>query len=168
MLEDLQVPAVIHQLLHGRLHRLGRVGITLLDGHGLLGHADVLTEGLKLVVGLGDRITRDRRIGVEHVGLAGDDVGGHIGLQLVGQDLDVKLVVRLALFSALVDFLLLCGAGLHRDLQSAQVGRVDLAWVALLDHPRGTGLEHADEVDGLHAFRGNGERRDADIVLRTD
>ena len=168
MLEDLHVGAVIHELLQGGLHGLGSVGIALLDGHGLLGHADILAKGLQRILGLRDGVAGDRRVRIEHVGLAGGHVGGHIGLQLVGQDLDVLLAVGLALLLGLVDFLFLGGAGLHRDLESAQAGGIHLIRIVLLDDPRGAGLEHAHEVDGLHTLLGDGEGGDADVILGPD
>ena len=52
MLEDLHIRAVIHELLQCGLHRLGYIGIALLDGHCLLGHADILAKGFQRAFGL--------------------------------------------------------------------------------------------------------------------
>ena len=64
MLEDLHICTVIDELLQCLLHRLCRGGIALLDRDGLLGHACSLAQGLKLTIGLGDRIAGNRGIGV--------------------------------------------------------------------------------------------------------
>ena len=115
-----------------------------------------------------DGIAGDRRIGIEYVGLTRRHVRGHIGLQLIRQNLHFGLAVSLALFGGRVDFLFLRGARLHRNLQAAQVGSIDLVRIALFHHPRGTGLEHAHEIDGFHTLGRDGERRNADIILGAD
>ena len=168
MLQDLHVCAVVHKLLHGLLHGLGGLVVVLRDGDALLDRALVLAERLKLAVGLGNRITRDRGIRIEDIGFAGHHIGCRIGLQLAGEHLDGLLAVGLALLGRLVGVLLLDRTGLHCDLLAAQVRGIDLLRVALLDHPCGASLVVADEVDRVHTLLGDGQRGDAKIVLATD
>ena len=115
-----------------------------------------------------DGIARNRRIGIEHVGLAGDNVRGHIGLQLAGDHFKLILAVGLALLGHLVRFGLLHGCSLHGHLLATQIGHVDLVRIALLHGPCRSGIEMAYEINRFQTFLGHGERRNADIVLGSD
>lgn len=100
--------------------------------------------------------------------MPGDNVRGHIGLQLAGDHFKLILAVGLALLGYLVRFGLLHGGGLHGHLLAAQIGRVDLVRIALLHGPCRSGIKMAYEINRFQTFLGYGERRNADIVLGSD
>ena len=81
ILKDLQIRTVVDELLHGLLYGLIHLAVAFFDDDAFRSDAFDLAQHFQLSIGLRDGIARNRRIGIEHVGLAGDNVRGHIGLQ---------------------------------------------------------------------------------------
>src|SRR5512132_3818640 len=167
LVEDRLVGAVGDQRLDGVGHRLGELGLVLLDHITVRRRVVNVTEQFELAVGLLDGVGDHRGVGQHGVVLAGDDRGGRLVLPLVAVDGDGRLAGALARLLPLGGEVVgvLDGVGLDGDLLAAGVVGLDPGRVALLGPPLGARVEVADHVDLLLALGVDGERRDTGLVL---
>src|SRR5580765_3623409 len=140
---------------------LGEVGLGLGQDEAVRGRVVDVAKGRELTVGLLHGIQADGGVGEHGGGLAGHDVGGHLGLRLLDDLLDRLLAGIGALLGAGGQVVDLDGALLDADGQAAGVVGVDLARVAGLGGPLGAGREVADHVGLGLAGLVDGERGDA-------
>ena len=163
--EDGLVLAVVDEHLERGQHRL-REPAVLRHGQPVGGVLDRGPDELELAAGLLDLVVGHRRVGEAELGTAAGQ--GQVGAVLVREREHVhgRLAGLLALRALRLRVGLLGGSLLHRDGLAADVADArDVGAAGRLGEERLAGDEVVNEVDGLLALLGVGERRGADVVL---